>query len=253
MKWKFKHFALLTVLLVLACAKDSPDPLAPSDASQHDQTDLSNFETTHKRGAVVQHAQLGPFMPAGPFGGPTNLLVPGTFFAPTKGSNVHLLRGKNFIQFQMHTTGLPAGAYTVWYIIFNNTDICTTPNPAGGFCGEPDLFGDETAVVWATGGIVQSNGVGNFGDRIRVGEERSETIILGSDIDFPLTNPAGAEVHLIVKYHGAASSDPDVLYGQTHTLLGNCGENDGANSFDGGPGFGIQCFDPQLAVFPPPN
>jgi hypothetical protein len=61
-----------------------------------------------------------------------------------------------------------------------------------------------------------------------------------------LVNPKTAEVWVIIKYHGPASDDPDELYLQTHTLQGLCEE--GANAYDLGPGFGIQCFDPQIAI-----
>ncbi len=201
-------------------------------------------------GVVHQTADLVAFQPAGELGGEGNLLTPGTFFPPTGTSFAKLKRTGNYIQFNLHTTGLPPGAYTIWYVIFNDTGLCTAPTPFGE-CGEADLLTPKTAIVWATGKVVQANGIGNFSDRIYVGETRSETVVLGEDLTAPLEDPHGAEVHLIVKYHGAASSDPDVLYEQLHTLLGSCGPEDGANSYDAGP-FGIQCFDPQFAIFPAP-
>jgi hypothetical protein len=51
----------------------------------------------------------------------------------------------------------------------------------------------------------------------------------------------------IIKYHGPPSDDPDVLYDQTHTLLGSCDQ--GVNGFFDGQV--IQCFDPQWAIFAP--
>ena len=75
-------------------------------------------------------------------------------------------------------------------------------------------------------------------------------VTLRRGIESPLMYPQTAEVHLIIKYHGLASMDPDILYDQLHTLLGNCAEfTGGANSLDAGA-FGIQCFDPQFAIFP---
>lgn len=200
------------------------------------------------KGTVVQKSPILAFQPAGEFGGPTNQLVPGTFFPPLQDNKASLKRGKDYLQFNIHTTGLPEGAYTVWWIIFNDPSSCVGPGAGNGVCGEADLFNSKAAIVWATGKVVKANGAGNFSDRIYVGELRSETILLGADLESPLAYPKDAEVHLIVKYHGLASDDPDVLYAQLNTLLGSCGINDGANSYDAGP-FGIQCFDPQFAIF----
>ena len=210
---------------------------------------------------TVQSADVITFQPAGDFGGSGNVLDPGDFFPPGSNNHATLKRGKDYLQFNVHTTDLPQGAYTVWWIIFNDPDDCNQPNAEGGLCGGgndgADLFVPTAAVLWATGKVVQANGVGNFSDRIYVGETRDETIILGSALSSALTDPQNAEVHLAIKYHGLASSDPDILYEQTHTLLGNCDGNSGANSYDLNflpPPFGpYQCFDPQLVIFVSPE
>ncbi len=59
----------------------------------------------------------------------------------------------------------------------------------------------------------------------------------------------GALFWSIIKYHGPASDDRDVLYDQTHTILGSCFS--GANAVEFGDPFGIQCFDPQFAILIP--
>ena len=208
------------------------------------------YSLLSKHHTVVQHTEVEKFMPAGELGGPKNVLKPGTFSPPTEGGKATLRRGSDYIQFTMHTTGLPKGAYTVWYVIFNDPDACS------GECGEDDLFLPKTAVVWATGKVVMSSGVGNFSDKLYVGERRepeTQEGILGESLMSPLQNAHGAEVHLIVKYHGPASRDPHTRYEQLHTLLGSCGKDEGANSFDAGAVFGIQCFDPQVAVFLAPQ
>jgi hypothetical protein len=241
--------SLLSLALLLGCTQEDPD------FSLQKQNSLQLNNQAH----IVQKATLFPFLPAGDLGGPANVLNPGTMYPPTKKGFATLKRGSNFIQFNLHTTGLPEGAYTVWYVIFNEPDDCNEPNPAGGVCAganpPTDLMLSTTAIIWATGKVVKANGVGNFQDRIYVGERRepgTQEAFIGGDLNAPLENPQDAEVHLIVKYHGLASDDPDVLYEQTHTLLGSCGEDEGANSFYAGPIFGVQCFDPQAAVFPVP-
>ena len=134
-------------------------------------------------------------------------------------------------------------------MIFNDPDECTDPNPFNGVCGGSfdDLLNPATgaAVYWATGGIVTDNGIGVFAARTKIGDDLGtpgEQYIQGPG----LVNPTGAEVHLVIKYHGPASTDPDVLHDQTHTFSGSC--ESGANAIDFGPPFGVQCFDPQVAV-----
>lgn len=240
----FKFALALLMFLGLACDKSS----TTNSDLEFVNTESAIAEGLMAKGTLVQSTTVLPFLPAGDIGGPGNQLIPGDFFPPTSKSKATLKRGADYIQFNIHTNGLPQGAYTVWYIIFNNPSDCAGPGSNGGLCGLDDLFLPSTAIVWATGKVVQGNGIGNFKDRIYVGEQRSETILLGADLTSPLAAPKNAEVHAIIKYHGLASEDPGLLYAQLHTLLGNCGVNDGANSFVDGA-FGIQCFDPQVAVF----
>jgi len=233
-----KKLALLLTLpliLTFGCTKE-------------DLYSLLHGHDDHKK-PIVQHAEVEVFMPAGKFGGEKNVLKPGTTFPPIDGGHATLRRGYDYIQFNLHTTGLPPGAYTIWYVIFNDPSSCSEG------CGENDLLLPKTGVVWATGKVVGENGIGNFRDKLYVGERRdpgTQEAVLGEALESPLYDPKGAEVHLIVKYHGPASDDPHVLYEQTHTILGSCGPEDGANSFDAGD-FGIQCFDPQAAIFFPPG
>lgn len=237
----------LMLLMFLGLACDTPNLTNNELEFAKSESQIDN--STSAKGTSVQKTDVTSFQPAGDLGGASNVLIPGTFFAPNTNNHASLKRGKNYLQFNIHTTNLPQGAYTVWYIIFNDPSSCAGPGSSGGVCGENDLFLPSTSVVWATGKIVHANGIGNFSDRIYVGEQRTETIILGDDLNSPLEYPQTAEVHLIIKYHGHPSDDSELLYDQLHTLLGNCDENGGANSFDAGPVFGIQCFDPQVAVF----
>jgi hypothetical protein len=233
----------LLILLLPGCEKESL-----ISEQEFTNSDVEIADAKRAAGTQVQKVSVLPFQSAGDLGGDGNVLTPGDMFPPGSNSFASLKRGKNYLQFNIHTTDLPQGAYTVWWVIFNETTSCTGGG-AGGVCGEPDLFLPTTAVVWATSKVVQTNGVGNFSDRIYVGEKRVVNPILGEDLTSPLENPQTAEAHLIIKYHGLASDDPDILYDQLHTLLGSCGPTDGANSLDAGV-FGIQCFDPQVAIFP---
>lgn len=191
----------------------------------------------------VSRTEVTAFQAAGDAGG--GVLTPGDFFAPTNVGQATLIRQSEAVEVTIQTSGLPPGAYTVWWVVFNDPSGCAGP------CGEDDLFNlaAEPSVFWATGGVVGVSGIGTFVDRHGVNDSRGEP---GTQdlINFGGIDPAVAEIHNVIKYHGPASEDPDILYEQTHTVLGSCLE--GANAVDFGPPFGVQCFDPQAAVHPLP-
>jgi hypothetical protein len=192
----------------------------------------------------VSKSPAVPFQAAGDVGG--GVLVPGTLFPPTTHGHGILKRGEDWVQVQINTSGLPAGAYSVWWVIFNNPGACE------GHCDMGDLFNPDVqvSIFSATGAVVKANGIGNFADRYTVGDslgEPGKQHILGDGT----LDPMKAEIHSVIKYHGPASDDPDVLHEQLYTLLGSCGEN--ANALDLGDPFGVQCFDPQVVVHRPPS
>ena len=142
------------------------------------------------------------------------------------GAYATLVRNKNGLTTNVHTTVMSgAGAYTVWWVVFNDPASCEFY-----LCtfDEPDL------VVNATGKIVPS-GAANFSAWLGPGGPYSGEVILG-DPEPGLTNPAGALIVLVVRYHGPAISGsvPELL----NTFLGGC------------PGGGAPCVDEQLVVFP---
>lgn len=191
----------------------------------------------------VSTAPVFAFVPAGDIGG--GVLEPGTFYPPTTHGFATLKRGSDWIQVNIQTSGLPAGAYTVWWIVFATPEGCVQG------CGEDDLFDPDAnvSIFWATGKVVREGGVGSFRARHRVGDDLGEPgkqLILGDGS----LDPTKAEIHNIIKYHGPVSDDPATLYEQTHTLLGSCFE--GANALDFGDPFGVQCFDPQAVAHPLP-
>jgi len=155
------------------------------------------------------------FQAAGDIGG--GVLTPGDTFPQTSGGHAVLRRKNDTINREIRTSGLPPGAYTIWWVVWNTR--CDGPR------GEDDLgsVDGQSSLFFAGYDIV--------------------------DLGFGV-NPATAEVHNLIKYHGPASEDPDVLFDQLHTLLGSCDE--GANALDLGDPFGIQCFDPQAVVHPLP-
>jgi len=202
------------------------------------------------------------FMPAGNQGG---ILVPGTFYPPSDGAYGRLKRKKDRLEFEIKTDGLPAGAYTVWWVAFNKPANCIGP------CDAMDVFLNAEAVgpssFYSTGLIVEDEGEGLgsacFRDVHFLDEYRGAPIVKNF-VPGPEIDPMRAEIHLVIKYHGpaievdlsggmndSAIADAYLLNDQTTTLLGNC-EN--ANGFlPPNPAFPLQCFDPQVVIFPAPN
>ena len=214
-------------LLLLGCNTEAP---VSSEVLGDGLTVLAKQQ---ERGEVTFFQAAGP-------AGSRGVLMEGAEFPPTKGGFAILHRGNDRVSYNLHTTGLPAGAYTNWWIIINNPDACV----GVGGCDEADIFGNpatNSSVFWATGGIVQDNGVGNFQATIDEGQPSKgpDGFLLGTGLE----DAANAEVHIIIKYHGPASNDPDDLFLQTYTLLGLC--DDRANAFTEAPG---HCFDPQAVA-----
>lgn len=162
----------------------------------------------------------------------------GTFLPadPIAGASAKLVRTPNGISAHINTNSLPAGTYTVWFIVWNDPAQCV------GGCGEDDLGAPGNLVARATGGQVGQNGVGGFGGHLRVGDI-SETILGLDNAGNGLMKPMEAETHMIVRYHGpvVASSMPD----QIHDVFGECTPD---SSFGFGTG-DFFCYEPQAVVF----
>jgi hypothetical protein len=142
-----------------------------------------------------------------------------------------LIRHASSVQMTLHTTGLPAQhVVTVWWVVFNNPAACSNgepPNPATGFpgtkCGPGDLFvpAVQASAVHAAGHVIGSNGMGDYAGYLSVGSTKQQ-VLFGPG----LTNPLGADIHLIVHDHDALQN------------LGNIGEE--IHTVGAGPGADLQ-------------
>ncbi len=141
------------------------------------------------------------------------------------GSNATLTRNQNGLTTNVHTFVDAAGVYSMWWVLFNHPASCATY-----LCtfDEPDL------VVNATAHIVNGAGNTNFGARLTPGGPYSgEILYQGPEPN--LTNPVGALIVLVVRYHGPAI--PGMIPQQLYYFLGGC------------PDGGAPCEDKQLVVF----
>ena len=149
-----------------------------------------------------------------------------------EGASASLVRTDNGLTMQINTSELEPGAYTVWWVIFNNPEFCSD------MCGEDDLpfnGGDPNVNVVlpnATGHAVGQNGVGNFGAYIQVGTSEG------------LMDPRGAEVHLIVRTHGPVQQGNQQA--QYSTFNGGCNDTGMPPEIPGD-----DCENVQFAIFLP--
>ena len=168
--------------------------------------------------------------------------------SPTMGSidtatgAVRLNRTRNEIWGSVHVTDLdPNSAFTIWAVIFNRPEGCTT-NPAGPVhCSATDLAAvpnPARASAFNVGAFVTGIGVGtaNVSVHIRSGAPPDGAFVLfgqgglndnGVSPGLHEGNGFGAEVHLVIRTHGAII--PGAITAQLSMLNGGCPPNSCAN------------------------
>lgn len=136
-----------------------------------------------------------------------NLIVFGTGAdAPGAGT---LLRNENSVELRAEFSGLDANAaYTLWWIIFNNPEECTT-GAAPALCGEGDLNPDrdgegvnpvDRGVRNASGFITGMAGTANTTGKLKEGAFPTGPAVAGFG---QLNDSVGAEIHIVVQTHGS--------------------------------------------------
>ena len=131
-----------------------------------------------------------------------------------------LERTKNTASLNLALQGLDTdAAYTTWWVVFNNPENC-----AALPCGLDDL-GDpavEASVLWATGFVTGADGTANVSAHL---DARSAadgaSVLFGPRLN--QGNGFDAEIHVIVRTHGAAIAGATA--GQISTVDGSCGVN----------------------------
>ena len=143
------------------------------------------------------------------------LVIPTLEVVPTSGSS--LSRNNNGVFFTFSTTGLtPGTVVTAWLGIFNNPQYCaTTPCTPADF-GNPDV---EASVLNAGGKIIGADGAATYGAYRAVGDTT------GAFFGPGLLYAKRAQVDLVLRSHGLASLDPDILNQQLTTFNGGCPPN----------------------------
>lgn len=123
-----------------------------------------------------------------------------------------LQRTPEGVTIEVKTVGLePGHAYTLWLAVFNYPDECSDRG-----CVPQDMIQMKIAsmVKYATGAIAKADGTATFRSSLPIGDVEG-ALDNGSGFPFELVEPApglleplGAEIHAIIRSHGAALDDP---------------------------------------------
>ena len=135
------------------------------------------------------------------------------------GASSEIRRNKNGVNYVVNTSEMEPGAYTMWFVVFNDTDSCEGPCDAG------DLMGGRgnSAAFWDGGRVVGPNGSANFAGFVTEGYLPSgpDQILKDNTGGAGMIDAETAEVHMVIRSHGPALTGSD-LQVQLDTFNGAC-------------------------------
>ena len=137
-----------------------------------------------------------------------------------------LVRTRDGVFASIHAAGLAEGtAVTGWFGIFQNAEFCAT-DP----CSAADLTNPavEGSVLNMGGRVVGADGAVDIGAFRAVGDTTASGGPPGTP-NVGILRPFKAEIHLVIRTHGPASTDPAVLLQQMRMFNGGCPPNTCAN------------------------
>jgi hypothetical protein len=136
------------------------------------------------------------------------------------------MRNNDGVYWNISTSSLtPGEVVTLWVAFFNNPQYCNQFVPG---CDPSDLNNllVQGSLQWAGGAIVGANGRADFSGYLGLNDNTGYFILPGfNNQPNPapgLINPRGADVHLVIRRHGQASSDPATLQAQLNSFTGGC-------------------------------
>lgn len=199
----------------IALALAAAPAIADDDDDEDGGRDFGRFRT--------EQVSVAPFVALPPLDDGTLIEVDGTSM---------LVRTRTGVGFTLHSRELePDTPYTTWWVVFNRPRKCIIRYQ----CGGDDLFNPdaEVGVFYATGAVSDSYGQVGMSGEIDYGElpDGFDQVPFPS-LDHPIRR--NAEIHLILRTHGPASFDPDMLESQLTEFNGGCPPGD--------------CFDVQASI-----
>jgi hypothetical protein len=188
-------FLGFAVSALSGCSTDGTPPEAISPVAPSSTQAGSPNAAQHTSAPVSTHPSQGPV-------------------AVVSGATAKLVTNDSGAHVNLQTSGLAAGhPHTVWFVAINRPDLCLGPT-----CTTSDvLTRTETVdaeVVYLTGNVVGNDGTAGFGGSIHAGDVPKGWFGNG------LSNPRGAEIHLILMDHGPKIDG--LVSNQISTLRGGC-------------------------------
>jgi hypothetical protein len=129
-----------------------------------------------------------------------------------EGAHAELFSTEDGIAMNIRTTGLENGhVYTAWWIVFNNPENC-----AAEICTPADIGaeGVNGNVTYADGILLTEDGRMELAGSLATGE------IPEAWFDVPLSNPLGADVHIVLHDHGPVI--PEMAGDMINSLRAGC-------------------------------
>lgn len=134
-------------------------------------------------------------------------------------SGTMLARTDDGIFMNINTIGLvPGTVATAWIAVYNTPAACATNPCRVADLANPDVHG---TTLYGGGKVVGADGTATFGGFRSVTDT---TGVFGGTVNRVIL-PLTAEIHLVVRTHGVASTDPAMLTQQLTTFNGGCPPN----------------------------
>lgn len=137
--------------------------------------------------------------------------------SPVYGAGSIVIREKNSVFASIHSTGLePGTAVSGWLVIINNPRNCSVRPCSEADAGDPATQG---AVFNFGGRVVGMDGAVDLAEWRAAGDTTNALFGPG------LQDSRGAEVQMVLRSHGSASTNPAILQQQLTTFNGGCPPN----------------------------
>jgi len=213
MKNLLKLFLATLIMLLISCNNDSSEEIILDSSAEEIENfegefDAKEFESMEKSGrkyfVISREEAFNPIL------------------NEVSGKST-LIRGRRGIWARYKAKKLiPGHAYTLWWVIWNKPENCTTPNQCndGDF---PNAANVEVELLYASGAVAKRNGKVTFYSRLRAGNDSgSVNDLFGLPFFGGLQkgNTFGSEVHLVIRSHGPAI--PGLVNEQIGGYLGGC-------------------------------
>lgn len=134
---------------------------------------------------------------------------------PVKPASSALTRSTLAVSVSVNTSGLtPGNAYTLWLVVFNQPQHCASVPCSAADIPNPAV---QASVFWGTGRVADEWGQAVFTAHAVPGAPEG-VLLFGPH----LVNPLKAEVHTVVRNHGAVGANGSSLQDQLTMLNAGC-------------------------------